>query len=77
MKKFSIIGIAISTDKHTTGSQVEDTNIIADNLPNALRQYTERLEKGHHTLDLQGMEILVIAGVSAEKADQLERAIKN
>jgi len=72
--KFCLIGIALGKDgaNHDT----EDLSIVTDNLPHALRLYAERIEQGKSTIDLDRLEVLLLAGVSAEKAEQLETIIK-
>jgi len=75
MKRFCLIGIAFGENHH--GTDTEDLSIVADNLPHALRQYAERIEQGKGALDLSKAEVIIIAGVSEDKAAQLERLGKN
>lgn len=69
MKRFCLIGIAFSDED--ADRNIEDLAILADNLPHALRQYAERIEQGKGALDLEKADVIILAGVSAEKAEKL------
>lgn len=75
MKRFCLIGIAFGPDPGPR--DIEDIVIVSETLPQALRQYAERIEQGKGALDLEKAEIILIAGVSADKAEKLERLAKN
>ena len=75
MPRFSVIAIVMG--ERIQGTTVEDLNVVTANLPDALHELATRIANKDTNLDIANAEVLLIAGVNAEKVDHLERLAKN
>ncbi len=75
MSRFSVIAIIMG--EKVRGTTVEDLTVVTNNLPDALHELATRIANKDTELDIANAEVLLIAGVNAEKVDQLERLTKN
>jgi hypothetical protein len=75
MSRFSVIALVIGPK--VRGTEVEDLTVVTNNLPDALHELATRIANKDTDLDLDNAEVLIIAGVNAEKVDALEHLAKN
>jgi uncharacterized ferredoxin-like protein len=69
--------LAIATHEDELNERIEDTRIVAATLPEAMRQFAEKLAQGRTALETEGADTIIIVAVSQERLRHMEEHNKN